>query len=161
MVFSVRPRESISSRLHWEWKQTSYGLHHTLELVWMDSYTIRTFQCTSPISTVHGRLLRGDPRWDKHTLLGWHHDKIVYSKTFEEHVEDLRTVLRRLSKHGIKLKPSKCHLFQCEVHYLERIVSQSGHIIDQEGTKAVTSLKESRPRAKQRPTVITWTSQVD
>ena len=73
-------------------------------------------------------------------------DIIVYSKTFEEHVENLRTVLRRLRKHGIKLKPSKCHLFQREVRYLGRIVSQSGHRIDPESTKAVTSLKESRPR---------------
>ena len=64
-------------------------------------------------------------------------------KTFEEHVENLRTVLRRLRKHGIKLKPSKCHLFQ---RYLGWIVSQNGHRIDPEGTKAVTSLKESRPK---------------
>ncbi|PFX28682.1 Retrovirus-related Pol polyprotein from transposon opus [Stylophora pistillata] len=73
-------------------------------------------------------------------------DIIVYSKTFEEHVKNLRTVLRRLRIHGIKLKPSKCHLFQREVRYLGRIVSQSGHRIDPEGTKAVASLKESRPR---------------
>ena len=73
-------------------------------------------------------------------------DIIVYSKTFEEHVENLRTVLRRLRKHGIKLKPSKCHLFQREVRYLGRIVSQNGHRIDPEGTKAVTSLRESRPK---------------
>ena len=73
-------------------------------------------------------------------------DIIVYSKTFEEHVENLRTVLRRLRKYGIKLKPSKCHLFQREVRYLGRIVSQSGHRIDPESTEAVTSLKESRPR---------------
>ena len=73
-------------------------------------------------------------------------DIIVYSKTFEEHVENLRTVLRWLRKHGIKLKPSKCHLFQREVRYLGRIVSQNGHRIDPEGTKAVTSLRQSRPK---------------
>ena len=73
-------------------------------------------------------------------------DIIVYSKTFEEHVEKLPTVLRRLRKYRIKLKPSKCYLFQREVRYLGRIVSQNCHRIDPEGTKAVTSLKESRPK---------------
>lgn len=111
MVFSIGPRESISSRLYWERKQTSYGRHHTLGLVWMDTYTTRTFQSTSPISTVYGRLLRGESGWDVQPYLD---DIIVYSKTFEEHVENLRTVLRRLRKHGIKLKPNKCHLFQGE-----------------------------------------------
>ena len=54
----------------------------------------------------------------------------MYSKTFEEYVENLETVLRRPRKHEIKLKPSKCDLFEREVRYLEKTVSQSGHRID-------------------------------
>ena len=71
---------------------------------------------------------------------------IVYSTTFEEHVENLRTVLRRLRKHGVKLKPSKCTLFQREVRYLGRILNQVGHSINPESTKAVTSLRDSNPK---------------
>ena len=73
-------------------------------------------------------------------------DVIVYRKTFEKHVENLQTVLRRLRKHGIKLEPSKCTLLQRKVRYLGRIVNQVGHSIDPDSTKAVTSLRDSKPK---------------
>ncbi|KAL9977038.1 hypothetical protein ACROYT_G014400 [Oculina patagonica] len=37
-------------------------------------------------------------------------DIIIFSATFEEHLEHTRMVLQRLQEHGVKLKPQKCGL---------------------------------------------------
>ena len=65
---------------------------------------------------------------------------IVYAKTFHEHVDNLRKVLRQLHSKGIKLKPKKCKLFQKEVTYLGHIVSAEGYRIDPKTTKPVEAL---------------------
>ena len=57
-------------------------------------------------------------------------DVLVFSGTFEEHVEHVRAVLKRLQMHGVKLKASKSQLFQSEVKYLGRIVNAKGYHID-------------------------------
>lgn len=71
-------------------------------------------------------------------------DVLVFSKSFEDHVEHVRTVLRRLRVHGIKLKPAKCEMFRREVRYLGRVISSEGSKIDPADTIAVRSLKDKR-----------------
>ena len=86
--------------------------------------------------------------------LGDLRDKIVtryladvtdFSRTFNEHVDHLRTILRRLREHGIKLKSRKCNLFKREVCFLGCIVSKQGCPMDPKGVEAVKSLKYAKP----------------
>ena len=53
--------------------------------------------------------------------------------------------MQRLRQNGIKLKTSKCNLFQRKIRYLGRIVSEEGFQIDPADTTAVKSLKEKTP----------------
>ena len=73
-------------------------------------------------------------------------DIIIFSKSFEEHVEHVRLVLQKLQQHGVKLKPGKCRLFKRQVSFLGRIVSEKGYNIDPKATEAVILLKSKIPR---------------
>ena len=43
-------------------------------------------------------------------------DIIIYSRTPEEHIKHLKGVFEKLKAAGLKLKPSKCEVFQRENH---------------------------------------------
>lgn len=58
-------------------------------------------------------------------------DIIVFSKDFEQHLKRLDDVLTKLEQAGLKLKPSKCCLFQKEIKYLGHILSKDGIKTDQ------------------------------
>ena len=64
-------------------------------------------------------------------------DIIVYSKTPEEHIECLEGVFKKLSKAGLKLKPSKCEFFKEQIAYLGHIVSSAGIETDPKKIAAV------------------------
>ena len=65
-------------------------------------------------------------------LLIYLDDLIIFSKTFDEHLERLQLVFDRLQEHGLKLKPSKCQLMRQEVQYLGHLVSAEGVRTDPE-----------------------------
>ena len=53
-------------------------------------------------------------------------DIIVFSKTFEEHLEHLSAVFYHFKEANIRLKPSKCTFGQAKVTYLGHIISRDG-----------------------------------
>ena len=50
-------------------------------------------------------------------------DIIIFSRTFDEHLERLQQVFDKLRTAGLKLSPKKCSFFQERVRYLGHIVS--------------------------------------
>ena len=65
-------------------------------------------------------------------------DIVIYSKTYEEHLEKLIAVFKKLERAGLKLKPQKCSMFQKEIKYLGHIVSEQGVKTDPDKITAVT-----------------------
>ncbi len=54
-------------------------------------------------------------------------DVLLFSKDFDQHLEDLRRVLQQQKQCGIKLRPEKCKVFKREVCYVGRIISEQGY----------------------------------
>lgn len=57
-------------------------------------------------------------------------NNLFHSKTFEEHLNDTREVLRRYQAHGVKLTAKKCEVFKDQVKFLGKIVSGDGYFMD-------------------------------
>lgn len=53
-------------------------------------------------------------------------DLIIFSRTLDEHLEQLVRVFQRLRDANVRLKPSKCHFMKSEVEYLGHVVSAAG-----------------------------------
>ena len=64
-------------------------------------------------------------------------DIIVFGRTFEETMENLRFVMGRLKAAGLKLKASKCHWFRKSTKYLGHIVTPEGILCDPDKIESV------------------------
>uniref|UniRef100_A0A3B1K6C6 Gypsy retrotransposon integrase-like protein 1 n=1 Tax=Astyanax mexicanus TaxID=7994 RepID=A0A3B1K6C6_ASTMX len=75
------------------------------------------------------------------SLLIYLDDIVIFSRTFDEHLERLQMVFDRLRKYGLKLKPQKCHLLRREVLYLGHVVSSDGIKTDPDKISKVAGWK--------------------
>lgn len=49
-------------------------------------------------------------------------DIVVFSETWEDHIQHLSDVLQRIHKAGLVINASKCHIAKTEVEYLGYII---------------------------------------
>ena len=89
-------------------------------------WTVMPFGLTSSPSTFERlmELILVGLRFE--TCLIYLDDTIVYGRTFREEMVRLEEIFRQFALAGLKLKPSKCVLFQKSVAYLGHIVSENG-----------------------------------
>ena len=68
-------------------------------------------------------------------------DLLIFSSSFDEHVQHLEQVFDRLKSYNLKLAPKKCKFFQNSVRYLGHVVSEHGLSVDPEKTSKVADWK--------------------
>ena len=73
------------------------------------------------------------------------YDVLVYSDDFDSHVDHLRKVFRILIENDIKFKAKNYKLFQKQINYLVRTITDKGYGIDTTNIKAVTDLVTNVP----------------
>ena len=64
-------------------------------------------------------------------------DIVIFSKDLGSHLKRLEAVFQKLDKAGLKLKPSKCELFQRQLAYLWCVISVKGVATDEGKIKAI------------------------
>ena len=72
-----------------------------------------------------------------HWCIIYLNDKVIFSNDLASHLERLEAVFQKLEEAGLKLKPSKCELFQWQLAYLGHIISAQGIATDEGKIKAI------------------------
>jgi len=71
-------------------------------------------------------------------------DLLVYSETFEEHVNHLEVVLERLKEAGLTVNPEKVDFAQPEISFLGHLVSSRGISVDPSKTQGIRDFPPPR-----------------
>ena len=71
-------------------------------------------------------------------------DILLTGATEEEHLKVLEEVLRRLEKHGVHVKRTKCSFMQASVEYLSHMVDQHGLHTTEDKLRAISEAPAPR-----------------
>lgn len=96
-----------TARAHWQFKRLSFGLKNAPA-----GFQREMQHILSSFS------------WRK--VIVYIDDVLIMSETFVEHLQLVSKVLSVLRAHGVKVKVSKCRLFEREVQFLGHVVSREG-----------------------------------
>ena len=126
-------------------EKTAFSTHRGLF-----QFTVLPFGLSNGVASFQ-RLVEkvlGQLQWRK--CLCYLDDIIVFGRDFKSTIENLQAVFSCLRKAGLKLKPSKCVLFQTEVTYLGHVVSEHGVKCDPSKIEAVKEwpIPKSRTEVK-------------
>ncbi|GAB7336241.1 hypothetical protein MBLNU13_g09002t2 [Cladosporium sp. NU13] len=116
-----------------EWKtafRTRFGLYE---------YLVMPFGLTNAPATFQAYINNVLRKYLDHFVVVYLDDILVYSKTYDDHVRDVRKVLQALADAKMKIKPEKTEFHKTEVKFLGYIVSREGLKMDQKKIEAVTS----------------------
>ena len=93
-----------------------------------------THQCPSNFSETNGDLSGGPQSpW----CIIYLDDIVIFSKDLVSHLKRLEAVFWKLEEAGLKLKPSKCELFQRQLVYLGHVISTKGVATEEGKIKAI------------------------
>ena len=103
----------------YEWKRMPFGLKNA-------AMSFQMFM---------GHVLK-DLNW-KHVLC-YIDDILIFSGSFQEHLQHLQLVFDRLKEAGLTLKADKCHFCVEKVLYLGHVITKDGIFVDEKKTEKVS-----------------------
>ena len=107
-------------------------------------FLIMLFCLTNATSTSQGLMNSIFKPFLRKIMLVLFDDILIYSKSWEEHVQHVDKVLQLLKEQQLYAKPSKCFFGVKEVDYLGHIVSHEGVKVDLDKIKAMMDWADSQ-----------------
>ena len=77
-------------------------------------------------------------------------DILIFSKSFEDHLEHLEAVFTRLNEAGLKINASKSHFCVPEVQYLGYVINSKGIQLSMKKVKAILNIATPKNRRQLR-----------